>query len=99
MSSNGSLFVSFCSWSQRYCLAVICVGFICCLSWVASHPDFCDVYVVGSVMIIMITFSFYSTMGPQSSIFPLNWYSRPYGNRNIIYGSTLVFDIFCLPFY
>ena len=47
-------------------------------------------------MMIMIAFSFYSAMGPWSPTFTLNHYSRPYGNRNIISGSGLVFALFCL---
>ena len=38
MSSNGSVFVCFDSWSQRYCSDKICVGFTCCLFPVTSQP-------------------------------------------------------------
>ena len=36
--SNGSVSVCLCSWSQRYCSAEICVGFMCCLFCVTSLP-------------------------------------------------------------
>ena len=38
MSSNGSVFAYFCSWSWRYCSTVACVGYIYCLSQVTSQP-------------------------------------------------------------
>ena len=43
---------------------------------------------------VIIAFSFYSTIGPLSLIVELNHYSRPYQNRNIIFQSTLVIIIF-----
>ena len=35
-----------------------------------------------SLMMIVITLPFHGIMGPQSPIFPLNHYSRPYGERS-----------------
>ena len=38
ISSSGSVTMCLSNWSQRYCLAVICVGFTCLLFLVISHP-------------------------------------------------------------
>ena len=46
-------------------------------------------------MVVVTTFAFYHTMGPQSPIFALNYYSRD----TEFLGSILVFLILCLPFY
>ena len=40
MSSTGSVILCSSNWSQRYCLAVICVVFTCLLFLVISHPLF-----------------------------------------------------------
>ena len=97
MFSNGSVLVCLCSWSQRYCSAEICVGFMCCLSHVTNQPV--SVMEMWYDVMILITFPFYHAMGPWSPIFLLNHYRRPHGDKNIILGSTFVFVIFHLPFY
>ena len=48
---------------------------------------------------ILIAFPFYHAMDPWSPILSLNHYSRPYGDRNIHFGSISAFVIFSLPFY
>ena len=58
--------------------ADIGVGFMCCLLHVICFSCSGDVDFVQSVVMIVVTFFFNGPMGPQSTIFTLNHYNRPY---------------------
>ena len=75
--------------------------YLCWLHMLAVPGDqlscLCYMYCVWSVVVVMVTLSCYCTMGPWSTLFALNHYSRPYWNESIISGSILVLIIFvCL---
>ena len=99
MSSRGSVTVCLSNWLQRYCLAVICVGIMCLLFLVISHPVFCYAYCVWSVVVVMVTLSSFCVKGQWSTIIVLNHYVIPYWNRRLISGIIMVLMIFCLPIY
>ena len=67
----------------------------CCSWWLVSC--LCYIYSAWSVVVVMVSFSHYCTVGPQSTIFSVNHYSRPYWNKIIISRSIMV-RIFCLSF-
>ena len=80
---------------------VISVLALCVVCFVCDYSScLCDVR-YGTIChdMILITFAFNCAMGPWSPIFPLNHYSRSYGDRNKIFGSTFVFVILGLSFY
>ena len=91
MFFSGSVLVCLCSCSQRYCSADICVGLICCLFCATNLPILVICMMYDTVMVVMITFAFYCTMDPQSPIFVLNHYSRPFGERHEFFGSVCHF--------
>ena len=50
-------------------------------------------------MVVVITFILDGSMGPQSPIFSLNHYSRPYGERNKFFLNIFVLFNFALSVY
>ena len=73
------------------------MGLLLCPRPTDQLPCLCYSYGVWSVIVVMVTLSFYCPMGPLFAIFILNCYSRPYWNRSISSWNIMVHIIFiCL---
>ena len=92
-----------CPCAMLFCRLVlyVCVHCYCCwLDVVSVACDAsaigCQLYCVWLFMMVVVAYAYYSPMSPWSTIFLLDFYSRPYGNIWKCYCSILLF--FCCLF-
>ena len=93
ISSKGSVTICLSNWFQRYCSAVICVGFTCLLFLEIRHPVFVMCMVYGLSLLVWSPFP--SIVQWVHSPLCSHWTAMvDYWNRIIISGGIMVLIIF-----
>ena len=99
MSFSVSLVLSLDSWFPE----VLIRCDVChLLMYTVSHYQpfcLCHMYLAWSVIVPLVPFVHYCSMGPWYPVLSLDHYSRPYWNRNVIYFSVTVSVSFCLSLH